>query len=527
MSKASTTLAVQTHNTIKTINLAILAMGGEGGGVLADWLVSVAEHHGFPAQSTSVPGVAQRTGATIYYVEIYPAVVSAADMQPVMSQMPVQGDVDLVIASELMEMGRAIKRGFVTADRTTLVASTNRVYSIQEKSGLADGRVRAEPFFEQAHSAAKHCITADFAALAEQHGSVISATLFGAVAASGALPFTQDDFAAAIQRAGVGVEASLKAFHAGYAAAHRQHAHSDNIRTLKAPPSLLPFIQQLDATISAQFPAEVQLILQSAVRRLLDYQNEAYVHLYLHRVRDMHRLSVVLDDQHGKDLLITTARNLALAMTYEDTARVAELKIRGSRFKRVMGEVKPKANELVHIHEYLHPRLEELLDVLPRQFAEWIQRTAWLKRWLSAKMNKARVVNTSGIAGFLTLYCTAKLRAIRLRSYRYHKENQIIEAWLALIQSTALRHPDFAIELAECIRLRKGYGDTHARGDAQYALILRLALSFQDDAAGLSKLQALRKAALQDEEGKAFDRMLKQLHLDALTVDQAASTQGL
>ena len=47
-------------------------MGGEGGGVLADWIVALGEANGHIAQTTSVPGVAQRTGATIYYVELFP-----------------------------------------------------------------------------------------------------------------------------------------------------------------------------------------------------------------------------------------------------------------------------------------------------------------------------------------------------------------------------------------------------------------------------------------------------------------------
>ena len=58
---------------VQPIKIAILAMGGEGGGVLADWIVELGEHNGWIAQTTSVPGVAQRTGATIYYVELYPA----------------------------------------------------------------------------------------------------------------------------------------------------------------------------------------------------------------------------------------------------------------------------------------------------------------------------------------------------------------------------------------------------------------------------------------------------------------------
>ena len=44
--------------------ILIAALGGEGGGVLADWLVDCALEAGLPVQATSVPGVAQRTGAT-------------------------------------------------------------------------------------------------------------------------------------------------------------------------------------------------------------------------------------------------------------------------------------------------------------------------------------------------------------------------------------------------------------------------------------------------------------------------------
>src|SRR2546423_1822609 len=110
----------------RPISIAILAMGGEGGGVLADWIVDLAESNHYIAQLTSVPGVAQRTGATIYYLEIYPraGVIDAAH-EPVLALMPTPGDVNVVIASELMEAGRAIQRGLITPDRTTLIASTN------------------------------------------------------------------------------------------------------------------------------------------------------------------------------------------------------------------------------------------------------------------------------------------------------------------------------------------------------------------------------------------------------------------
>ena len=56
----------------RPITILIAALGGEGGGVMADWLIEAATQCGFPAQSTSIPGVAQRTGATTYYLEIFP-----------------------------------------------------------------------------------------------------------------------------------------------------------------------------------------------------------------------------------------------------------------------------------------------------------------------------------------------------------------------------------------------------------------------------------------------------------------------
>src|SRR5262245_45540707 len=109
--------------TAQPIKIAILAMGGEGGGVLADWIVDMGETNRYIAQTTSVPGVAQRTGATIYYVELFPRAAAERDGgQPILALMPLPGDVDVVLASELMEAGRALQRGLVNAERTTLIA---------------------------------------------------------------------------------------------------------------------------------------------------------------------------------------------------------------------------------------------------------------------------------------------------------------------------------------------------------------------------------------------------------------------
>ena len=83
----------------KPITVAVMALGGQGGGAFADWLIEVAEHCGYLVQGTSVAGVAQRTGATIYYVELFPeASAKAAGKEPVLALMPVPGNLDLVVA---------------------------------------------------------------------------------------------------------------------------------------------------------------------------------------------------------------------------------------------------------------------------------------------------------------------------------------------------------------------------------------------------------------------------------------------
>jgi indolepyruvate ferredoxin oxidoreductase beta subunit len=124
----------------RPITILVAALGGEGGGVLADGIVAAATDAGLPVQSTSIPGVAQRTGATTYYLELYPAKWSAlGELRPVLALTPSPGNVDLMVASELIEAGRAMQNGFVSPDRTTLVASTHRVYTVAGRWRWATG----------------------------------------------------------------------------------------------------------------------------------------------------------------------------------------------------------------------------------------------------------------------------------------------------------------------------------------------------------------------------------------------------
>ena len=175
--------------TATPVSILIAALGGEGGGVLSNWLVESAMAAGFPVQSTSIPGVAQRTGATTYYLEIFPVPVDElGDREPVLTLTPGPGEIDLMIASELLEAGRAMQNGFISPDRTTLIASTHRLYSVAEKTVAADGRYQADTIINAAEQMAGACLLRDYRKLSEASGSIINAVLLGAVAASEKLP---------------------------------------------------------------------------------------------------------------------------------------------------------------------------------------------------------------------------------------------------------------------------------------------------------------------------------------------------
>jgi indolepyruvate ferredoxin oxidoreductase beta subunit len=487
------------------IKIAILAMGGEGGGVLADWIVALGEANGHVAQTTSVPGVAQRTGATIYYVELFPRARAEADGgEPVLALMPLPGDVDVVLASELMEAGRAVQRGFVTRDRTTLIASTHRVYSIAEKSALGDGRVDSAELLKHALAAAKRFIRFDMALAAEESGSVISAVLFGALAGAGVLPFGRAAFEATIERGGVGIKPSLRAFGAAFdrAQGEQQEPAAPRVASV-VPQPRHPEVRALVERVQQSFPTGVQDLLFEGVRRLIDYQDPAYAALYLDRMAPL----CALRSEDGGRLARSAARHLALWMSYEDTARVAALKTRSSRFERVRGEARVQAGQVLAINEYMHPRLQEICETLPAGIGRWLMREGAPRRLVERFTRKGRVIQTSSLRGYLMLRVVAGMKRWRRTTLRYAEENRRIEAWLRSIAEVAQRDPACAFEIAECQRLVKGYSDTHERGLRNYDTVMD-ALHRRGNALAPTTLRELREAALADEHGQLLRDLL-------------------
>ncbi|WFP63092.1 indolepyruvate oxidoreductase subunit beta family protein [Mesorhizobium sp. WSM4904] len=499
----------------RVIKLAVLAVGGQGGGVLADWITDVAERSGYIAQSTSVAGVAQRTGATIYYIEM------ARDIGrlPVFALSPSQGDVDILIAAELMEAGRAIIRGFVTPERTTLIASSHRIAAVSEKIEPGDGRASSEKVHATAQTAAKRFIAFDMEKIAAENGTMISASLLGALAGSDALPFARESYEEAIGAGGRGVKASLAAFAAAYdrargiaaapdgdkAAATPAAREAKSTARVSGPETLLKGWQELAARVAA-LPAPVRDMAGRGLRKVVDFQDIAYGGEYLGRLDK----AVMLDKaERGYALSIAAAKHLANAMCYDDMIRVADLKTRSTRDRRVRNEVGVKEGSVLQVTEYFHPRIEEFCGTLPVGLGSYIEDRPKLAAFLDRRINRGRHIRTDSFAGFAMLWFIGGLRRWRRRLLRHQVEVEHLERWYELALAHARENYALATEILNCRRLIKGYSDTHARAQSKFDRVLSALpmLESREDAADW--IRRLREAALKDEKGDMLDGALK------------------
>jgi len=493
------------------ISLAILAMGGQGGGVLADWIVSLAESQGWAAQSTSVPGVAQRTGATIYYIEMAPPKDGA---EPVFALMPTPGDLDVVMAAELMEAGRSMLLGLVTPDRTTLIASTHRALAVVEKQTPGDGVADPAPVSLAAQFAAKRVIAFNMEAMAKTNGSVISAPLFGALAASKALPFPRSAFEDAIRAGGTGVESSLSAFNAAF-----DQTHASPLEPTQRLPEKR-FIGWPEKTGDAELdrigeriralPVEAQPMIAAGALKLVDYLDPAYGLEYLDRLAALaERDRAQGGADKGFAFTVAAAKYLAAAMAYDDVPRVADLKIRASRQGRIRKEVGAAPDAIVTTTEFFHPRVEELCGSLPRALGEWIEARPKLVARLRTLVDRGRRIRPNTITGYLMLAAAASLGPRRRKSLRHAREAAHREAWLKVALDTVDARYELGVEALACRRLVKGYSDTHARGLSKFDRVIGAVPKLAGREDGAVWLDRLKRAALADENGAALDGVLK------------------
>jgi indolepyruvate ferredoxin oxidoreductase beta subunit len=485
---------------MKPVTILVGALGGDGGGVLCDWIVTAAQSQGLGVQATQIPGVAQRTGATTYYLEVMP---TPAPMTAVLALNPAIGEVDVALATELLEAGRMIFNGFVTPDRTTLIASTHRVLAIGERTAMGDGSFDVGRLLRALKERSKEQILFDMDQAAEESGGVINAVLLGALAGSGRLPIPDAAFEAAIRHAGKSVDTNLAAF--AFGRGHARGELEQAVREHRKRQAAARGVEDLIERARRAYPAAGLDIVEEGIRRLATYQDRRYVVLYLDRLDAVNAVG-------STELLRETARHLAVRMSFEDVIRVAQAKTSADRMVRVRTEVRAKAHEPLEITEHFKPGFEEIAAVLPpgmaRRLIGWAERTGRM-----GKVYFSMHVRTTTILGFARLRLLAGLRWWRPHTHRYAEEQAEIERWLMQIRAAAPLSVDLAREIAECARLIKGYGDTHKRGLGNYrritdeVIVPALAGKLAPRAAADAVANA-RVAALADPEGETLSRTL-------------------
>jgi len=508
-------------NPQRPITLLMCALGGEGGGVLAQWLVDAATLAGYAAQSTSIPGVAQRTGATTYYLEVFPQpLATLGGRRPVFGLVPVPGGLDGLVCSELLEAARQVTLGLADTARTMVIASTARTLTTAERIPLGDGRVDASTLLAllREHSREHHVL--DFGALAREAGTVVSAVMLGSIAASGLLPFAREHYEAVIAAGGRGAAASRRGFALAYqrvAALRAQAAYVGQVVAGDPCAALTEALRPpvLPADVAAAFAPAVHPMLALGHARVLEYQDEAYAALYrqrLARVRDAERASDALA-AHGWATTRETARWLALWMAFDDIVRVAQLKLRPERWARVRREAGAGEADLLKVYDHFKPGVPEFAGLLPPALARALQR--WdARRRARGQPSWAMPLQLGShtVFGTLLLRLLSAQKGLRRRGQRFADEQALIDRWLdAVVRHTGT---DWRLghEVALCGRLIKGYGSTNQRGrDNLLHILEQLAerAPFADAAERAQAIAQARGAALADEDGLALDAALK------------------
>jgi len=501
----------------RPVTILICALGGEGGGVLAEWLYGAAVRSGHAAQATSIPGVAQRTGATTYYLEIsarpFAPATGPGAARPVFSLSPVPGCIDLLVSSELLETVRQAGAGFVHRERTVVLSSTARALTVAEKMALGDGRADAAALVAALRRQARAVELLDFNALAREAGTVISAVLLGAIAASGVLPLPRAAYEEAIRAAGKGVQASLAGFALAFEAVTQRRSSPRGADAALASSA----VPRPHAPLAA---ADLRALARA---RVAAYQDEAYARLYDERLARLAAAeagvaavpaaaTAAMPAVAGTSATDEAARWLALWMCFDDIVHVASLKLAASRMARVRREVGAAPGDVVKTFDHFKPGVPELAGLLPSPLAARL--LAWDRRRVAAGREPWSMplkLGTHGILATLALRVLASMKALRRRGHRYAEEQSLIERWLAAVERGAREDAALGLELARCGALVKGYGSTNERGKENLAhIVAHLAFAPARPAAERAEaVRAARLAATADDAGRALDATLQ------------------
>lgn len=470
------------------IKIFIPAVGGQGGGVLTEWLVQAFFREEFDVQGISLPGLSQRGGSTVYYLEAYPK--SEEDKQVIFAQFPVPGEVDIIVAQEFLELGRALELGY-GSDNTTIVTSTHRIYSTLEKLPIGSGIYSDENLRKIANAFSSDLIELNALELSKANGMdelAVNAILLGALSASGALPLKKKSFTGAIEEVGVAVKSNLRAFEVGFDYIEsKQYQRQDS----KSAKGWEKFVEERArklegndreeyllrvSEIESGYPVNLREILAESVWRLKDYQDFKYADSYLSRVNDVLRIDERVKGG-GYKLTEHYAKNLALLMSYEDGIRVAELKIKSERFKRIKENMRLRDDQVFKVIDYLKPDAEEVYGLLPYYIVAPVlsfTRTSLFKKiWRRKKpLTFGQTPTTTSFSGFARLWLLTKIKFMRAQSYRYRKENALVKKYTESVKIYSQYDYKLGRLIAKSAEMVKGYGKVRRRTmDAFYRFI--------------------------------------------------------
>ncbi|MBP7661957.1 MAG: indolepyruvate oxidoreductase subunit beta family protein, partial [Burkholderiaceae bacterium] len=393
--------------------------------------------------------------------------------------------------------------------RTTLLSSTARLLTVAEKMQMGDGRLDPARILLAGRTLCREAVFFDMAAETRAAGTVISSVLFGAIAASGVLPLARESCESTIRAGGLSVEASLAGFARGFDAVMRERTGATGGQANTADTADVPAATDMPAAAlgaSRSSPGTLAQTVDLGRAKLRDFQDAAYESLYEQRVAALSELERRVCG--SETVSAEAARWLALWMAYEDLIRVADLKSRPQRLERIRREMGAKAHEPVVVREFFKPGVDEIAAILPPLLAGRV--LAWGKRRGIAALSGGIRLQTTAIHGWLALRLLAALRRFRPRSSRYRREQAAIEGWLtALSGALASGEPDahrLAMEIAQCPRLLKGYGETWVRGQRHFEALMDSLTprgpAAQAAGARADRLRAAREAALRDPEGR-------------------------
>ena len=129
--------------------------------------------------------------------------------------------------------------------------------------------------------------------------------------------------------------------------------------------------------------------------------------------------------KHDWELSREAAKYIARAMAYDDVIRVADLKTRRSRFDRVQNEIRPDNTAVMHVTEFMHPRAEEIVGLLPAKLGARLEKNPKRIGQIDRMFNKGRRVRSSSLVGFAMLYFLGGLRRWRLKTLRHARNRRI------------------------------------------------------------------------------------------------------